>query len=178
MSNAHAQDGGGGGGRDGEKRGKDGRGEEKAYREGFRDGQRHAIERGQRLSGENYRVLDPDNFVNHYGRELGNDYRYVETVDGTRLLIEVATGIIAEILGAPPPRTSSPRPPRRDVSTPRATTRPRDRAGYGIRIDRRDSSRLRAPATSVFHGVPCWWAAERSSAASHLLASALMGTAS
>lgn len=63
-------------------------------------------------------MLDPDSFVNHYGRELGNDYRYVETVDGTRLLIEIATGIVAEILGAPPSRTNSSRPPRRDVNIP------------------------------------------------------------
>lgn len=59
-----------------------------------------------------------------YGRELEPDQGYVETDEGTRLLLELAIGIIAEVLGEP--KYDDARPPERRER--------RKRRGVGIDI--------------------------------------------
>ena len=92
--------------------------ETEAYRQGYEDGQRAALERGDGIAPEAYCRLDGDLC---HGRELKPDYGYGETDEGTRLLLELATGIIAEVLGEP--TYVYVRPPER-----------RERRGAGIGI--------------------------------------------
>ncbi len=76
-----------------------------------------ALEQGEAVPREAYRTLDADRYEEDYGRQLAEGYSYAETDDGTRLLIEIANGIIAEILrqpleSTPPVTAEQPRPGR------------------------------------------------------------------
>lgn len=53
---------------------------------------------GRTLPRDAYRILDPDLYARSYGRRIDDRYRYAETLDGTRILIDLASGVIAEIL--------------------------------------------------------------------------------
>ena len=53
---------------------------------------------GRPLSRNAYRVLDPELYYRSHGRRIDDRYRYVEVYDGSRVLIDLASGVIAEIL--------------------------------------------------------------------------------
>lgn len=63
-----------------------------------RDSRPDIIVVGRPLPRNAYRVLDPDLYYRSYGRRVDDRYRYVEVYDGSRVLIDLASGVIAEIL--------------------------------------------------------------------------------
>lgn len=75
---------------------------ENEFRERSQGGDWIALEQGEAVPREAYRTLDADPYEEDYGRRLAEGYSYAETDDGTRLLIEIANGIVAEILRQPP----------------------------------------------------------------------------
>lgn len=67
------------------------------YEEGYRDGRRDALRIGERLNSDRYRVLDRSLYYDRYGRRLDDGYYYAEA-DGQRLLVDIATGAIIDLL--------------------------------------------------------------------------------
>ena len=63
-----------------------------------RDTRPEIIVVGRPLPRNAYRVLDPDLYYRSHGRRIDDRYRYVEVYDGSRVLIDLASGVIAEIL--------------------------------------------------------------------------------
>ena len=63
-----------------------------------RDTRPEIIVVGRPLPRTAYRVLDPDLYYRSHGRRIDDRYRYVEVYDGSRVLIDLASGVIAEIL--------------------------------------------------------------------------------
>ncbi len=82
--------------RDGYDHRRDRRDEARAYRDGYQDGRRQALRRGQYIPrGANYRVIED------YGRygysQPPRGYQYAE-VDGEVLMVQIATQLIAQAL--------------------------------------------------------------------------------
>jgi hypothetical protein len=89
------------------------------YGEGLEAECRYELERSQRqLQRGGYRELEPALYHDRYGHPLHHGYSYVETDDGTRLLIEVTTGAIAEILEMGEEPSDSPQTPRESEVRP------------------------------------------------------------
>ena len=67
-----------------------------AYEQGYRDAL-DDLRVGDRLSRDQYRLLDRSLYRDRYGRPLDDRYYYAD-VNGEQLLIEAATGAIVDFL--------------------------------------------------------------------------------
>lgn len=68
------------------------------YAQGYEDARRDALTAGQRLPSDAYRLLGEERYRDEFGRRLEERLGYAEADDGTRLLIDLTTGIIADVL--------------------------------------------------------------------------------
>ncbi|MDM8166209.1 hypothetical protein [Roseovarius sp.] len=72
--------------------------ETRAYREGFNDGRRDALVRGNYVPRDLYRLLGPEAYYRDYGRRLERGLWYAAANDGSRVLIDASSGVLVRVL--------------------------------------------------------------------------------
>lgn len=94
-----------------------------AYWDGYNDGQRDAFVRGNYIPRDLYRLLGPEAYYRDYGRPLEHGLWYAAANDGSRVLIDAASGVLVEVL-SPGRRASRPWQNQAGYNIPRGAMPP------------------------------------------------------